>query len=779
MHPIYDPLRIKKLHIILLAVLTVLLSSCNINRFVPEGKYLVQKNKVVVENEYKEVTSTGLSQYITQKPYKNFWETNFKTWVYFKAERNPKSKFWQWMNKRFGREPVFYEKIGADNSAKQMMRHLDNVGYFHSKVTHTVQTRRRKATVTYHVLPQRPYTVNEVVYDIGDSLMERYIMFDTTSLLLHKGLIYNAYDMNSQRDLITERLRNVGYYFFNRDIIHYEVDSNFMNHTLKVTMHVHDDKLAHEIYKINKISVYPEFSLNRMTEKPADSALVKVELGRRRTPNTLHCYHFGNPKVKPKTYAPSIQIIEGGPYRLRSVTTTYEALSNYKIFSNVNIEFDTVPSQGDSLHLLDCRITMQQVNRHAFTFQTEGTRSDADLGIKASLSYSNKNIFRGAELFQLSLKYGLEAQNRIDYSNGSGEGVRRIFNTQELGVTASLQFPRFLNFFRLTNYYINSQPSTTIALGYNMQLRYYYSRYISSATFSYDWKSNYKLSHTLTPINLNSVKIDNIDPFFMTFLEEETNQRKKDQYTNHLIFGARYALVYNSQSIRKTGSFFYLRFDLESSGNLLSLFNHTKLITENEGYHELFGIRYAQYLRSCFDIRQHIDLGEDKWLVFREFIGLGLPYGNSYDLPFERSFYAGGSNGLRGWVYRGVGPGGYVPTEEDIEKIGDMQLEMNAEFRFPIRSILNGAVFFDAGNIWTYMPNEYMPNSEFKFDSFYKQIAMDAGFGLRIDLSFLILRLDLAYALRNPYVGENGSYWRFKGYGLNNLKLCWGIGYPF
>ena len=356
------------------------------------------------------------------------------------------------MNDRFGKEPVYYEKIGADNSAKQMMRHLDNVGYFHSKVTHTVETRKRKATVTYHVLPKRPYTVNEIVYDISDTLMEHYIMYDTASFPLHKGLRYNAYDMNTQRELITERLRNTGYYFFNRDIIHYEVDSNYMNHTLKVTMHVNDDKLAHVIYKINKISVYPEFTLSRMTEKPTDSALVKVELGRRRIPNTLHCYHFGRPKVKPKTYASSIPIIEGAPYRLRNVTTTYEALSNYKIFNNVNIEFDTVPSQGDSIHLLNCRITMQQVNKHAFTIQTEGTRSDADLGIKASLSYNNKNIFRGAENFQLSLKYGLEAQNRIDYSDGSSEGVKRIFNTQEFGITASLQFPRFLSPLRHSNF---------------------------------------------------------------------------------------------------------------------------------------------------------------------------------------------------------------------------------------------------------------------------------------------------------------------------------------
>ena len=770
----------KRLHIILGLLVMVMMSSCNIGRFVPEGKYLVKSNKVVIENEYKEVSKSGLSDYITEKAYKNFWETNFKVWVYYKAELKPQSKFWKWMMKNFGREPVYYDLAGANGTSKQMMRYLDNVGYFHSNVTHTVETRGKKAKVTYHIYPKHPYTVNELVYNIGDTLIERYIMRDSASLPLHKGMIYNAYDMNSQRDIITERLRNSGYYFFNRDHIHYEVDSNYMNHSMKVTMFVHDDKLAHEIYKINSIKVYPEFSLNRMNERPTDSATVTVELGRRRIPNTIHSYHYGKPKVRPQTYASSISIIKDAPYRMRSVTSTYEGLSNYRIFNNINIEFDTLPSHGDSSHLLDCRITMQQTNRHSFTLQAEGTRSDADLGIKGSLSYSNKNIFRGAETFQISLKYGLEAQNHIELTgDGEGEGENRIFNTHEIGVSASLNFPRFLGFNRLTNFVLNYQPSTTIAVGHNTQLRYYYSRYINTASFSYDWKNSYRLRHTLSPIYLNSVKIDNINPAFQEFLDKETNQRKKDQYTNHLIFGLRYALTYNTQSIRKTGSFFYLRADLETSGNLISLFNKTKLITEDNGHYDIFGIRYAQYVRTSFDLRQHIDLNRDKWLVFREYIGLGIPYGNSADMPFERSFYAGGANGMRGWGYRGVGPGGYVPNGLDIERVGDMQLELNAEFRFPIYSIFNGAVFADAGNVWTYNPNPAMPNGEFRFNSFYKQIALDAGIGLRIDISFLILRIDLAYAMRNPYRGENGSYWRFGDRSQRNFKLCWGIGYPF
>jgi outer membrane protein assembly factor BamA len=299
---------------------------------------------------------------------------------------------------------------------------------------------------------------------------------------------------------------------------------------------------------------------------------------------------------------------------------------------------------------------------------------------------------------------------------------------------------------------------------------------MSTASFSYDWKTNYRLGQTFSPLFLNSVKIANINPTFQEYLDAEASQRKKAQYTSHLLMGTRYSIVYNTQNINKSGSFFYLRADVESSGNLLSLFNNTKLITGEDGHHELLGIRYAQYVRTSFDVRQHLQIGNESWLVFREFAGIGVPYGNSQDLPFERSFYGGGANGLRGWLYRTVGPGGYVPTNSDIERTGDLQLELNAEYRFPVYNIFKGAVFVDAGNVWTFYPNESMPDAEFKFNKFYNQLALDAGLGLRLDVSFLILRLDLAYAMRNPYMTD-GSYWRF-GEG-DNLRLQMGIGYPF
>lgn len=772
-------MRSKRIHIILFLFVATFLSSCNINHYIPEGKYLVKKNTIVIEEKDTEISKSGLSSYIVQKPYKTFFQTNIPFWIYYKSQNKPASKFWAWMNKSFGKTPVYYEEKETERSAFQMTRYLDKVGYFHSKVRFSMEPRNKKALITYTVTPTQPYRVNRMDYVINDSLMENYIMRDKEKFPIKEKDIYNEFSLNDQREMITERLKNSGYYFFNRSNISYEVDSNFMDHTLAVTMKISKNESSHKRYYINKISIFPNYSLFKMREQPSDSAMLTVTMGnKRRFPNTMHFYYYDKPNVKPQTLNRSIHIVQGLPYNLRNVTNTYKSLGNFRLFNNVNITFDTVPNTNDSINLLDCKITMQQNDIHSFTLQGEGTKSDSDLGIRGSFSYTNKNLFKGAETFQISLRGGLEAQKIYEFSDSTSN--ERTFNTREFGVTASLLFPKFLSIIPMRNFARDYQPTTTVSLGFNSQIKYYYSRYITSLSFGYDWKSSNRLKHTFLPVYFNSVKISNINPHFQELLDQETNQRKKDQYTNHLIFGARYSLTINTQSLNKSTSFFYLRADLESSGNLLSLFNNTKLITENNGSHEIFGIRYAQYIRSSFDIRQHISLGNNSWLVLRQFIGLGLPYGNSEDMPFERSFYAGGANSLRGWSYHSVGPGGFNPTLSEIEKIGDMQLELNAEYRFPIYNFINGAVFVDAGNVWTYNPSAATPNSEFRFNSFYKQIALDAGVGVRLDLSFLILRIDLAYAMRNPYVGSTGSYWRFGDENpFKNFKFQLGLGYPF
>jgi outer membrane protein assembly factor BamA len=391
--------------------------------------------------------------------------------------------------------------------------------------------------------------------------------------------------------------------------------------------------------------------------------------------------------------------------------------------------------------------------------------------------YSNKNLFRGAELFRLSLRGGGEAQRvSLVGNNPNLPSEASIFNTYEFGVNANLILPRFLSPIRLRNFVLEYQPKTSFNLGYSGEIRSNYDRYITEATVSYDWMTSNTIQHIFTPFNLNSVMVRPSDSF-QQLLDQEINQRIKDQYSNHLIFGLRYSFIFNNQNINKIKNFSYFRANIESSGNVLSLFNGTPLISKQEDYSELLGIRYAQFLRFDFDFRQYFMLSKSNQLVFRALIGFGLPYGNSADMPFERSFYGGGANGMRGWVFRELGPGSYSGTD-NVERIGDIQLEGSFEYRFPIAGFFKGALFADVGNIWTKNENSYLPGGRFNFSNFYRELAIDAGFGLRLDFSFFIFRLDAALPLRNP-ARPIGDRWRVDELKLKDIVWNFGIGYPF
>ncbi len=777
-------LRRSSFHIVILLALSLLMSACSLQRYVPEGKYLIRKNSIFIDSSHVAFSKSDLATYITQQPYKSSFGSSLQTRIYFFSKPRIKNKFWKWVNNKLGKEPDFFDQEATDYTAQQMERYLDNVGYFHSKVTTDVSKKSFKVRVKYHVTPSTPYRISDISYDIADTVLAGYALFFEKVFPVKKGDIYNEYTMNDQRDLITEHLRNSGYYYFNRNYISFEVDSSQMNHTIKVKMRIENVKdpetgklTPHKRYYINKISIYPNFSPAMVNRKPSDSTHLDVKIGRQRKINTLDFYYFGNPRIRPQTFSQVIQIQKGEPYRLWRVNQTYSSLRNFQLFTNPNIEFTPVANANDTANLLDCRIMLQRNDVHSYRIETEGTNSDRDLGIRGSISYTNKNLFLGAEVFTISVKGGLEAQQIVGF--GGLENDYKVFNTREFSINSNLYFPKFLSPLRLRNFVRDYQPSTNLALGYNAQVRYYYSRYIATASFGYDWKSTPRLQHILKPFYLNSVKVNPI-PEFQALLDLEANQRRKDQYTNHLIFGAQYSFTLNTQNFNRTGNFIYLRASLESSGNLLSLLNNTSVISESEGHHELFGIRYAQFLRTHIDFRQYLSFNEDTRLVFRQVIGVGFPYGNSMDMPFERSFYSGGANGMRGWQYRMLGPGAYHSENsvQEIERIGDIQVELNTEFRFPIYSIVKGAFFIDAGNIWNYHENEALPNGSFKFNTFYKQIAMDGGLGLRFDVNIIVLRLDCAMPFRNPY-SENGTYWRFKNMRFRDMRWVISIGYPF
>ncbi len=776
-------------YIILTCLAALLFTSCSISRRVPKGSQFLDKNKVVIQGGKVDFEKSDIKSYIIQEPFKARFPYRLGLWVYYVTEHSQGS-FGKWMNKHFGTDPEYYDNNAAINSKKQIEQYLNNRGYFNSKVAlETKPVSKKKQHLVkaiYTVYPTQPYRINKINYQIEDTVLASHLLRLESRFPAQEHDIYNAYTLDEQRTFITDYLRNTGYYYFNKDYITYEVDSSFNDHTLEITMKIANVKernsektQPHKRYTIDKINVFPDYTPVLANTPLIDSTTITFPTGYQNLQNTLHLYYHEPPRIRPNTFTQVIQVIQGRPYRLRQVSQTYNALSNLKIIANSSIEFDSVPSRNDSINLLNCNIYLRRANQHSFKVQTEGTNTGGDLGISGSVIYTNKNIFKGSEVLQISLKGGLEAQKIIDL--GEVDEVGGIFNTRELTFNTSLFIPKFLSPIPLKTFVWDYQPRTTFSLGSSAQIRYAYSRFITMGSFGYDWKASPRLHFTVTPINLNSVKV-NPSPEFQILLDLESNQRLKDQYTSHLIYGGKYTLIYNTQNaITKPNHYIYLRGTIESSGGLISLFNRTKLITENDDHHELFGIRYAQYLRGDIDFRQYNRIGKKTMLIFRQFIGIGMPYGNSYDMPFERCFYSGGSMGMRGWSYRSLGPGSYHPEDDylNIERIGDIQLELNAEYRFPIHGRFNGAVFVDAGNIWNYHANELLPGGEFHFNNFYRQIAMDAGFGMRFDLKIAIIRIDLAMPIRNPYPDDKGQYWTFRDMSILDLHPVMNIGYPF
>ncbi|MBQ8222041.1 MAG: BamA/TamA family outer membrane protein [Bacteroidales bacterium] len=737
----------------------------------------MKKNKVEIHSKDVDFTKSDISAYIVQQENSNFLGLMPLTWVYYKTEDKPNKKIINWINRTAGKVPVYFSDDLKEKSIVQIRKYLNDIGYFNSGISTQIKNKRGIAKIKYGIYPAQPYIIDEITFSISDTVIMRYVNDIESNLPVQKGDIYNAFDLDDERDMISEHLKNNGYYYFTKDYIYMEIDTNFMQHKANINIRI-DNVLNpstqktenHKQFTINNIYIYPKGISN---EDNLDTIPYTYSLGKRRGYETLYFVYNGDPKIRFKTFDNMILFHSGGPYSLNSVTQTYKALNNLKIYNKSNIEFKDAGG-NDSVNLLNCDILLNRAKLNDYTIQIEGTtNSGTDYGFAGSFSYRNKNIFRGSEMFRLNLRAGIQAQSVLDI-----DGNKNIFNTKEFGFDINIFLPKFLSPIKFNNFAKDYQPRTTLTLGYNIQIRPIYTRQKTIINFGYNWMKNKYEQHILNPITLNSVKVDP-SPSFEEILEQEVNQRIKDQYTSHLIFGLDYTYIFNNQNIRFFEDFFYFQANIQSSGNLLSAFNNTSLMKTVDNYHEIGGIRYAQYLRFSFDFRYFKYIIKEHQIASRFMLGLGIPYGNSYDMPFEKSFYAGGSNGMRGWHFRELGPGAYSnPNHLNIESIGDIQLEFNMEYRFPIFSIFKGAIFTDIGNIWTMKESETFVGGEFKFDTFYKQLAVDAGIGLRLDINVFLIRVDAAAPMVNPAYPE-GERWRISKLQFNDFILNLGIGYPF
>ncbi len=771
---------------LMITLLAVWLSSCSVTGRLAEGEYLLRRNRLEVHPHQSGLSD--LQAYIRQKPNKRMLGVfPLEIWADQFAARGKQHWFRRWIGRAVAARPVILDTNLSRQSAANMKAYLGNTGYFQSRVSVDHSYRRKFATSRYHVFPGKVYLLRNISYESGDTAIARLLHAGRRNSLIGPGKPYNVYVLDNERDRITLLLRDHGYYYFMKDYITFLADSSAGGQQIDLSMQIADPAVVltdslqnppreHQTCTLRNITIEPDYDPLRMNGLENDTLSDESEFDMH---GRIRFVFKDRMPLRPSVITQNLSLSPGQLFRISDVGQSYTRLNELPLYRFINLEFFPVSdsNRNGQVRYLDGRIQMTRNKVMAVSVETEGTNTGGDFGVAASLVMENRNLFRGAELLNIQMKGALEIQKRVGEQY---EADKAFFNTFETGIQASLVFPKFLVPLNQDRFSRSFRPSTRINTGVNYQERSSFRRYRTEVSFGYEWKESQYKKHILNPLEINSVRIFP-DSTFTAYLLSFNDQRLTDQYTDHLIMALRYSYIFNNQDLNKRTDFYFFRSNLESAGNMLSGFNHIAHAKKDDnGQYAVFGIRYAQYLKLDGDFRYYNLLGSGT-VVYRAALGIGYAYGNSSALPFDRGFYAGGANGMRGWAIRSLGPGAWFDEGSGIqyEKMGDILIESNLEWRFPVLGWFHGALFADAGNIWLLTPSDQMPGGAFRGDVFFRQIAIDAGLGFRFDFSFFVFRLDGALQIRNPGSGVERTWIEPGRIRMRDIMWNFGIGYPF
>ncbi|MBE6225683.1 MAG: hypothetical protein E7121_01150 [Bacteroidales bacterium] len=781
-------IRCCKLALCLLSAFIV--AACSTTKVIPQGQSRLKANRIIVENS-KDYLSSDLQPYLKQKPNTSFifgWNPflNIYNWS------NGKGKGWDKFVQKLGQVPVIFDSTLVASSKTNMYNHLVYDGYYNSSIRDSIVTKRKKSTVYYKVKLGRQYVIDSISYSIADPKLAGFIYADTVNSLLHNNDILSENRLEQESGRVEEYLRNNGYYGFSKNYFFFEADTLSGDGKASLNVTVADytrNELAkngrpHRQFTFGDVYIRPMRSnfQSRIQMAQIGDSVGRSEFARRvqglRTLDTsyyrgTYIIHNGKPLLRKSVLARMNTIKKGELYNEQSVANTYRRFSNIGVFGSVNVQLEESDSSTVKTNI---QLTASALQGYKLNLEAS-TNSSGLFGIAPTLSYYHKNIFRGGELFTLSFMG--------DFQFKLNEDVR----STEFGVSSSLSIPNFL---LLPNRLFHSvlMPKTEVAVSYNYQDRPEYIRNIISASYGYSWNTrNNRMFFKINPVQVNIVKLTNLSESFYESLKDPF---LKNSYQNHFDFGLGASLYYTTDaSPDPKKSYFYLRWQNDIAGNLLSLFN--KAFSQNEqGERLIWGSPYSQYYRGEITAVYTWKFGKTnrQALASRLLVGAGTGYGNSIQLPFEKLFWAGGAYSLRAWQARTVGPG-YAPEDTTFSipnQTGDIRLEANVEYRFPLFWSFDGAVFVDTGNVWNVRRSyseadkkEISSATEqagvFKFNTFYKHIAADWGIGLRLNLGFALLRLDWGMKIYDPptdlWMGP-GSWFKKGNYGIQ-----FGVGYPF
>jgi outer membrane protein assembly factor BamA len=695
-----------------------------------------------------------------------------------------------------GEPAVIFDSTLANQTRLQIKKFLFSKGYFNNTVTDTIEFKRgdKKAIAKYILYPKTPYRINKLSYVLEDEKLGALIIKDTINSILKAGMQYDEEKIQAERERIVDFALNNGFYYFENAYVNFDIDSGYNNHTVSVAIKLKkfaktysssNDSLIylnHPRMKIENVFIITEQIIGNVREIAFKDTIKTKKDGMFFLSNNLMAY-------KQSIILNNTDIYKGQWFRKDTSENTYKQLSGLGIFKNVNIKF--IKNSGYT-NRLDCYIICNPLLKQSITTETEGTNTSGNLGIDGSIVYQNKNFFKGGELVELKLQAAISAQKQLTQDTSSFSSItditdlnrlQRTFNTIQFGPEFTFSVPRAFFPFSYIPFKKDMLPRTYIKTSLNYQSRPEFSRVISDIDYGFSFITNKgKLKHDFIPFETYLVRA-NLLKSFQNDLANLNDAFLLNSFQDHITtlskFGLTYSTKQNTTSNKKTAQ--YLKWTIASSGSILrQYYKAINKPTDSLGRYLIFNIPFAHFIKTDIDYRINIRVRSKSSIVYRLAGGIGKTFRNLNGLPYEQSYFSGGPNSVRAWRARTLGPGGYDPTNSStrFDKIGDILLEGNFEYRFHIIKEFNGAIFVDAGNIWRLKKDETKPNGEFNINYFYDQIAIGSGLGLRWDLSFFVLRLDLATPIKDPKYSA-GDRWTFNKKPYKNIVANFGIGYPF
>lgn len=752
----------------------VLLIACDAAKRVPDGSYLL--NKVKIDTDTKSVKASELEPYLRQEPNASIPLIGKYSLHLYNIAANDST----WLNRqfrKFGERPVLYSERLTSISAEQIKLELNNRGYLNAIVDTLLKFKDNKVNVTYDVDGKEPYRILSYKDTIQDTTIVQILREEKKLNFIKEEDVFDLKVLEEGRIEMARQLRNKGYYDFSKDNFQFLADTTVGTNQVDLTVNLLNptDSTLHQQYYLGNSTILNGIDIGKLEDSSKHHEFDTVQF------RNLTIIQDKNEFLRPRAIYYNTFLRKNRMYADRLVDRTYTSLNGLGAVSQTNINL--YPTVRNDSNFLDSRISIAPGNLHWMQFGVDGTNSAGDLGVAANITYEHRNIFKGAERLRIRLNGAYEFIS----SGGLADSINLIDQSYyEYGAETFLSIPQLILPWLLKRLKEQPSASTEFSVGVNFQKRPEYLRQFFNLSSKLQWsRMDWRLTNTVEPLDINYVRMPWKSSFFINqYLGDDSNPILGESYKDQLIARTAYSVSYTNSGTRKVVKYpFHIRAGVDVAGlipRLATALGGSK--TNTEGYEEIIGISYAEYVKTDFDFSHTYPFDDKNSLAIHFGLGVAVPYGNSIVLPFEKRYFAGGANSVRGWSTRTLGPGAYQRNDTSrsdfVNQIGDIKLDLSAEYRHKLTELFEIATFVDAGNIWTIKDYEGQPGGVFKFDEFYNQIAVSYGLGLRVNLSFLLLRLDAGMKAYDPADLER-KFVLFKPNFTDKFALHFAIGYPF